>query len=175
MRTFEHLEKTKLELLRFQCIHIIKRMPETVIVLIRKSGDQVQMLMNISKAVDPLHNSFQFPEIHGSVDCLNCVRICGLYSDFKLDQPGTHSGHFLQFFFSQQICGNLKVEIRHSIIMLINVLPDCHCMVMFTVKSTVYKLHLRNLIIYEKLQLFLHHLRISETQLLINGRKTIAT
>ena len=46
-------------------------------------------------------------------------------------------------------------------------------MVMFTVKGTVYKLYLRNLIIYKKLQLFLYGLCISETQFLINGRKTV--
>ena len=46
-------------------------------------------------------------------------------------------------------------------------------MIMFTVKGTVYKLYLRNFIIYKKLQLFLYCLCVSETQFLINGRKTV--
>ena len=65
------------------------------------------------------------------------------------------------------------MEVCHTIIVFINILPDCHCMVMFTVKGTVYKLYLRNLIVYKKLQLFLYCLCISETQFLINGRKTV--
>ena len=40
-----------------------------------------------------------------------------------------------------------KILTVNSIVMLLNIFPDCHSMVMFTVKCTIHELHLRNLMI----------------------------
>ena len=90
VRAFQNFQKSQLKLLWFQRINIIKRITETVIVLIGQSCNQVQMLMDISKAVDTVHNSFQLFKIHCSVYRFNCIRICGLYSDLQLDQTWAH-------------------------------------------------------------------------------------
>ena len=57
MRTLQHFQKTKLKLLRPQCIDIAERLVEAFISLIRKSCNQIQMLVDISKAVDLLYDS----------------------------------------------------------------------------------------------------------------------
>ena len=47
----EHLEETKLKLIRFHPVYIIKRTVEGVIIFIRKSCNQVKVLVDVSKAV----------------------------------------------------------------------------------------------------------------------------
>ena len=66
------------------------------------------------------------------------------------------------------------MKIGNSVIMLCNIGPDGHGMVMLAVKGPVYKFHLRHLVIQEKLQFLFHQLQITESQLFIHGRKTVA-
>ncbi len=61
---------------------------ESIIILIRKSCDQIQVLVDVSKAVHLRNTSLQFVKIHMSVDRMNGVRICGLYTDLELDKSG---------------------------------------------------------------------------------------
>ena len=77
-RPLQNLKKSQLKLIRFHFVNIIKRTVERIIILIWKTCDQIQMLMNISKTVDLCDRPFQFHEIHVPVDCMNGVRICGL-------------------------------------------------------------------------------------------------
>ena len=65
------------------------------------------------------------------------------------------------------------MEVRDPVVMLCNIPPDCHGVVMFTVKGTIYKFHLRDLIINKKLQFFFYKFNIPEPELLIYGRKTV--
>ena len=147
----EHLEETKLELIRFHPVHIIKRTVESIIILIRKSCDQIQVLVDVSKAVHLRNTSLQFVKIHMSVDRMNGVRICGLYTDLKLDKSGTHPAHKLHFFVPEKVCRNFKMKIRDPIVMLQDIFPDRHCVLVLTVKRTVHKLDLRHPVIQEKL------------------------
>lgn len=65
------------------------------------------------------------------------------------------------------------MEIRNSIIVLLNIFPDFHCVLMITVKGSVNKFHLRNLLIKEKLQLLLHQCQISQAYLFVNRGQTV--
>ena len=66
------------------------------------------------------------------------------------------------------------MKIRDSIIMLCDIFPYCHGMIVLAVKGTVHEFHLRNFIVDKKLQLFFHQLNIAKTELLIYRRKTVA-
>ena len=132
------------------------------------------MLVDISKAVDLLYDSLQFFKIHGSTNSLDGLWISRLYPDLQLDQTRTHVFHQCQFLFTEKICGNFKMEVRDSIVMFRNIPPDCHGMVMFAVEGTVYKFDLWNFIVNKKLQLFFYKFNITEPELLIYGRKTVA-
>lgn len=88
MRALQNLQKSKLKLLGTKCINIIEGPVKAVIILIRKTSDQIQMLVNILKTMDAVYNPCQLRKIHSPVDSTNSVRICGLYTDFQLDQPG---------------------------------------------------------------------------------------
>ena len=88
MRALQNLQKAKLKLLGTKCINIIEGPVKAVIILVRKTSDQIQMLVNILKTVDAFYNPCQLRKIHSPVDSTNSVRICGLYTDFQLDQPG---------------------------------------------------------------------------------------
>ena len=57
--------------------------------------------------------------------------------------------------------------------MFCDITPDRHCMIMLAVKCTIYKFHLRDLIINKKLQLFFYKFNIAESKFLINRRKTV--
>ena len=91
----------------------------------------------------------------------------------KLNQTGAHFCQKRQLFSVQQICRDLKMEIRNSIIVLLNIFPDFHCVLMITVEGSVNKFHLRNLMIYKKLQFLFHKLRIPEAKLLFHRGKTV--
>ena len=58
--------------------------------------------------------------------------------------------------------------------MLCNIPPDCHGVIMFAVKGTVYKFDLWNLIVNKKLQFVFYKFDITEPKLLVYGRKTVA-
>ena len=173
MRTLQHFQKTKLKLLRPQCIDIAERLVEAFISLIGKSCDQIQMLVDISKAVDLLYDSFQFFKIHGSPNSFDGLRIGGLYPDLQLDQARAHGFHQSQFLLTEKVRGNFKMEVRDPVVMLCNIPPDCHGVVMFTVEGTVHKFDLWNFIINKKLQFFFYKFNIPEPELLIYGRKTV--
>ena len=65
------------------------------------------------------------------------------------------------------------MEIRNSIIVLLNIAPDFHRVLMITVKGSVNKFHLRNLLIKEKLQLLLHQCQISQAYPFVNRGQTV--
>ena len=131
------------------------------------------MLVNILKTMDAVYNPCQLRKIHSPVDSTNSVRICGLYTDFQLDQPRTHGAHQFQFIFPQQICGNLKVEIGNSIIMVFYVLPDGHCMIVPAIKGSVHKFHLWHFCINKKLQFPVYKRKTAKPQLLVYRRQAV--
>ena len=108
------------------------------------------------------------------MDLFDRLRICWLYTDFKLYQSRAHLFQKFQFFFIQNIRGNLKVEVRNAIIMLHDIFPDSNAVVVFAVECTVNKFHLRYFVVKEKLQLLLHQFYIPETQTLVHRWQTIA-
>ena len=77
---------------------------EAVISLIGKSCDQIQMLVDISKAVDLLYNPFQLFKIHGSPNGFDSLRIGRLYTNLQLDQARTHGFHQRQLLRTEKIC-----------------------------------------------------------------------
>ena len=65
------------------------------------------------------------------------------------------------------------MEIRNSIIMLLNIPPDFHRMLMITVKGSVNKFHLRNLVVEEKLKFLLYQRQISQAYPFVNRGQTV--
>ena len=124
--------------------------------------------MNIIFGMDPYHCMPQLIQICMPSDRFKGLQIRGLHTDFQLNQTGAHFCQKRQLFSVQQICRDLKMEIRNSIIVLLNIFPDFHCVLMITVEGSVNKFHLRNLLIKEKLQLLLHQFYIPETQTLVH-------
>ena len=53
-------------------------------------------------------------------------------------------------------------------------LPDSKRMLPLTVKCTVYKLHLRNLVFQKEIQLLLHQFQTAKPHRFVNGGQTIA-
>ena len=163
MRAFQHLQKSKLKLLGLQCVHVVEGSVKAFIVLVGKTCDQIQVLVNILKTMNAVYDFCQPWEIHGTVNGTDSVRICGLYSNLQLDQSRAHSAHQLQFILPDQVCGNLKMEVGDSIVVILYVLPDGHRMVMLAVKGSVHKFYLRHLVIQEKLQFLFDQVNISES------------
>ena len=78
MRALQNLQKAKLKLLGTKCINIIEGPVKAVIILIRKTSDQIQMLVDILKTVDAFYNPCQLRKsivlwiariVSGFVDC----------------------------------------------------------------------------------------------------------
>ena len=74
--TFQNFQEAQLQLVRFHLVHVIERMLKCIIILVRKTRDQVQMLMNISEAVHTVNTPFQLVKIHMTMNRTNRLRIC---------------------------------------------------------------------------------------------------
>ena len=66
------------------------------------------------------------------------------------------------------------MEIRHPVIMLLNMSPYFHCMTLAAVKGSVHKFHLRNPVFQKIIQLLLHQFQLAETDRFVHGRQTVA-
>ena len=137
-------------------------------------GNQIQMLMNIAAIPDPFGTLRHFFQIHGSSNGLYRFGICGLDTDFQLNEPRPHAGKQFKILLPQQVRGNLKMKIGYPIVMLQNILPDPVCMLVAAVKSSVHKLYLGRLLFQEKFQFLIYKGQAAETQFFLHGRKTIA-
>ena len=171
----QYLQKSKLKLLWLHGIDLIEGPSKGLVVFKRKPGNQIQMLMYIFSGIDPLHHIAKPFQIHFPPDCPDCLRVGALHANLQLDQPRAHAADQFQFFFIQQVRRNLKMEVGHTIVILQNMLPDCHGMTLFRVKGPVHKLDLRHSFFQKKIQLRQNQLKIPETHRLINGGQTIAT
>ena len=147
----QNLQESKLKLFRLHRIYLIKRMYEAFIILFRKSGNEVQMHMNIVTCPNPFYNLRQMCHICTPVNCLKRFRIRSLHSNFQLDQSWTHLLKQFQFLFRNQFSRYLKVKISDIIVMFCQILPDCHGMRPVAIKGTVDEFYLRHLTIEEKL------------------------
>ena len=132
------------------------------------------MLVNISSFGNPVYNLCHSSKIHLPVDRLDRLRICGLYADLKLYQPRTQGIQKFQFLLRDQIGGDLKMEIRHTIIMLCNKFPDFHRMIFLAVEGTIHKFDLRHLLLHEKGEFLFDQIQIPEAEPLVNRGKTVA-
>ena len=138
-----------------------------------KSCDQIQMLVNISKALHLRSHISDQIKIHHAVDLMNRLHIRRLHTNLQLDQPWPHLLHDRQFFFRDQIRCNFKMEVRDSIIVIQDPLPQIHSPPGITVKSSIQEFHLRHLCLQEKSQFLLHQIKASESKLLLQRRQTV--
>ena len=124
------------------------------------------------------HQSWRWPPetilshtffVHHTADFPQRIGVCGLHADFKLYQTGTHLCHQCNLILPENISRNLKMEVSDTIVMVIQILPDSHGMVVIAVKGPVYKFNLLYLFLQEKSKLLLYHLNIPETHGFING------
>ena len=132
------------------------------------------MLMDIVAALNEPHSLLKPLKLHSPVNLINRDLICGLHTDFKLYKPGPHIRNQLKFLLIQQIRRYLKVKVCHTIVIRLYKTPQLHCMSMIAVESSVHKLNLWHLLVYEKLKLPFDNLSIPETQCFIHRRQTIA-
>ena len=132
------------------------------------------MLVDIPCLLDVAKRILQTGQIHRAADFTDRRHMRGLDADFQLHQAWAQGRQQYKLFFRQQIGGNLKMEVGNAIVMVFDILPDCHCVSMATIKGTVYKFYLRHSMIQEKLQFFPHQGKGTETQAFLYGRQAIA-
>ena len=59
-----------------------------------------------------------------SVDFLDRIRVCGLDTDLKLNQPRAHLSDKFQFLLIEDIRGDLEMEVCDPIVMFHEITPD---------------------------------------------------
>ena len=112
-------------------------------------------------------------KIHGPLYCFHRLRVGRLDPDFQLDQGRSKSPKERNLILSEEVRSYLKVEVRNSVVMVRNILPDLHRPLSVAVKGPVHELDLRNLVVNEKLKFPLYGLHIAEAHCLINGRQAV--
>ncbi len=84
-RSAEQLQKAQLQLLRLQGKHIVKGFFEGIVILLRQSGDQVQMLDDLSPLPDAAHGAGQLLKVLPPLDQLVGEGIGRLHPDFEAE------------------------------------------------------------------------------------------
>ena len=119
------------------------------------------------------NNTFQPVHIHNTPYGFQRLRIYCLDSDFQLCQSGAKGIQQLYLVLSKNIRRNFKMKICDTIVVILDILPDGHSMLVITVKSPVDKLDLFHPIIQEKLQFLFYDTNVTQTHCLIDRRKAI--
>ena len=114
------------------------------------------MAVYIPALSDLCHDPLQPFHIRNPTDGPKRIRVRGLHPDLQLHKSGPHGMQQLQLLFVQDIRGDFKVKISDAIVIIPQILPDCHGVGMIAVKGSVYKLHLFYPGIQEKLQFFFY-------------------
>ena len=174
-RTFQHLQETQLQLFRLQTIHIVEGFSERCIILMGQTCNKIQMLMNISPFFDLFYDTCQFIKIHISVDGMDGMGIGGLHTDFKLEQAFSYVFQKINGLLIDDICRDFKMEIGHTIIVFIEIFPDCHSMAFLTVKSSIDEFHLRYFCIQKFLQVRQNFFQRNKANTLLYRRQAVAT
>ena len=130
--------------------------------------------MDIFPLPDLLHIVGQPGKIHPSADLLKGSGIRGLHADLQLHQPRAHLPQKLYLLLIQQIPGNLKMKIRHPVVMLQQEAPDFLGPGMAAVEGPIHQFHLGHPVFQEKDQLPLHQLHAAKPQPLVHGGQTVA-
>ena len=157
-----------------ESVNIVERTSKRIIILIRQTRNQVQMLMDISAIFDLLHDFRQSRKIHITINGTDGLWIGGLDTDFKLEQPLPHSFQEINGFLVNQIRCNFKVEIGHAIVMFMKIFPDCHGMTFFTVECTVDEFHLGHIFIQKFLQIRQHLIQRHKPHTIFHRRQAVS-
>ena len=173
MRPFEHLQKSQLQLLRLHAVHLVEGRSERLDSLPGQPRDQIQVLVDIVPAVDTRRNPANLPDIRAAADLPQRLRVGGLYADLQLHQAGAHLLQQLHLLLVQQVGGNLKMEIGHAVVMLLDMPPYGESVAFLTVKGAVHKFHLGHLSLQKPVQLPLYQGNGPETQRLVHGGQTV--
>ena len=165
--SLQHFQETQLELLGRQGIYLIKRPGKTGVILPGKTGDQIQVLVDIPTLMNSLNFGSDLLKGSISADLFQSLLIRRLDADLQLDQPRTHSTDQSDLLLCEKICADLKMKVGHPIIMVLDILPDFKSMALPAVKSSVHKFHLRNFGLQENLQFLFHQIQAFKSEFFV--------
>ena len=160
LRPLQQLQKTDLKLVRPHSINGIKRIPKALHPLKGKTGDQIQMQVDILLRHQRLHHLRNAGQIRPSMHAAQRIRVGRLHADFHLDQPRPQFPQQCQLFLRDPVRLYLKMKIGFPVIMIAQIPPDLHRKIRARIKSPVNKFDLLYPLIQKKLQLLLHHIQI---------------
>ena len=155
-RPREDLQKPKLQLVRVQRIYVVKRLPEPLIALEGEPRDEVHVEVDIFRAAQPLNISEQARQVRHPPYRRERLRIRRLDPDLQLHESRPKPLEKRKLLLRKQIRPYLKMKIRHPVIVIPEVCPDCHRPLMARVEGPVDEFHLRHPPVDEELQLREH-------------------
>ena len=165
----QYLEKAKLQLLRIQRIHRIKRMAEALKILIRKTRNQIQMLMDVVRSLHTVHMLRNLLKRRSPVDCRKRIPVDCLHTDLQLQKPRPQCPKQLQFLFIQKIRRDLTMKIRDPIVMIPQKAPQLQRPRMAAVEGAVYELDLLYAFVQKILKLLLYKVKAAVPHPFIDG------
>ena len=172
--SLQHFQETKLELLGRQGVYLVKRSGKTAVVFPGKAGDQIQVLVDISALINCPDPGGDLLKGSISADLFQSLLIGRLDADLQLDQSRTHGPDQGDFLLCEKICTDLKVEVGHSIVMILDIPPDFQRMVLPAVKGSVHKFYLGYFCLQKNIQLLFYQIQAFKPELFIHRRQTIA-
>ena len=165
----QYLEKAKLQLLRIQRIHRIKRMAEALKILIRKPRNQIQMLMDVVRSLHTVHVLRNLLKRRSPMDCRKRIPVDCLHTDLQLQKTRPQCPKQLQFLFIQKIRRDLTVKIRDPIVMIPQKTPQLQRPRMAAVEGAVYELDLLYAFVQKILKLLLYKIKAAVPHPFIDG------
>ena len=99
-------------------------------------------MVDISSLMDAQHRLPQPGQVRRTLDGLQSFWVSGLNADFKLEQTGPDGGEKGEHLLVQELRRQLKVEVGDAVVVLRQIPPDCHGVVLGAVEGPVHQLDL---------------------------------
>ena len=160
LRPLKQLQKADLELVRLHRVYRIKRVPEAFHPLIGKARDQIQMQVDVLCRYQRRHHLRNTGKLRPPVHASQGLGICRLHADLHLDQARPQPLQQRQLLPGHPVCFDLKMKIRHPVVVLLQVPPDRHRKIRVRVKGPVDEFYLPDPLVQEKLQLLPYRIQI---------------
>ena len=107
-----------------QRVNLVERPAKQLIALIRQSGDQIHMHVDVAERDQTLEIVEHRIDVLLAVDGCQRRRVRRLDAGFHLEQPLAGAAEELQRLVIQQVRADLKMKVRHAVVIVDDIFDD---------------------------------------------------
>ena len=170
----EHLEKSELEHIRPGAEHVVEGAAERSVILVRQPCDEIHMQMTVSGLAERGAARKDAGNVPRAADGAERLRIRRLHPGLKLKQPRPRLPDERERRVGKKFGFNLKVKIRHTVVMFQKISKDRVAVRAVRVERTIDKFDLGNAGAQKNAEAFARKRRGHEAHAALARRQAVA-